>query len=268
MDTLNPGNCRVIVVGSGKGGVGKSTVAVNLAVALAKRGLSVGLLDADIYGPSIPVMLGLRRLKPKTHIMSDGAEKVLPFTKFGVKALSIGFFIEEARSVMWRGPILHATLQKLLTDTLWGDLDLLIVDLPPGTGDVQISLAQLLKITGALIVSTPQDVAMLDAVKAINAFDHLDIPLLGIVENMSGFTAPGSQETHYIFGQGKGQELASRFNTMLLGSIPLVQAIRQGGDDGYPSAFHQGDDQAGRFFHELASRLSDLFLQEPVNPFA
>ena len=243
-------------IGSGKGGVGKSTVTVNLGVALAQMGLSVGVFDADVYGPSIPIMLGLRRMSPRVEVDTNGTEHVIPFSKFGIKAISIGFFMEEARSVVWRGPMLHGILQKMLSDVEWGDLDILLIDLPPGTGDVPLSLSQLMKINGALVVTTPQEVAMLDAIKAINAFHQLDIPLLGIIENMAGFTAPDTQETYHIFGQGKAAELAQRFDSQLLGSIPLIPAIRKGCDEGYPASFHQGDEDAGRHFRSLAETLN------------
>lgn len=243
---------KTIVVGSGKGGVGKSSVAVNLAVAMARTGLSVGLLDADIYGPSIPIMLGLRRLTPRIHEDTNKNVRILPFTKFGIKAMSIGFFLEEAQSLLWRGPMLHGALQKMIHEIEWGDLDLLLIDLPPGTGDVPISLAKLLKIDGALVVCTPQEVAMLDAIKAINAFHQLEIPLMGIIENMAGFTVPGTQETYHIFGQGKAAQLAEKFQVPLLGSIPLIPAIRRGSDEGYPAAAHQGDEDAGHYFRLLA----------------
>lgn len=257
---------HVICIGSGKGGVGKSTVAVNLAVAFAQQGLKVGLLDADVYGPSIPIMLGLRRLTPRVERLPDGEEHVIPFTKFGIRVISLGFFIEEARSIIWRGPMLHGTLQKMLQGVAWGELDLLLIDLPPGTGDILLSLAQLLKIDGACVVSTPQEVAMLDAIKAINAFDQLDIPLWGIIENMAGFQVPGTQEIHYIFGQGKAQELAMRFQTPLLATIPLLSHIRQGGDEGIPCAFYP-EDTAGKIFHLLASNLRKHYLQPIANPF-
>lgn len=257
---------QVVFIGSGKGGVGKSTVAVNLAVALAQQGLKVGLLDADIYGPSIPIMLGLRRLTPRIERLINGEEKVLPFSKFGIQAISIGFFIEEARSIIWRGPMVHGTLQKMLEGVAWGELDLLLVDLPPGTGDILLSLAQLLKVNGACVVCTPQEVAMLDAIKAINAFDQLDIPLWGIIENMAGFQVPDTKQIHHIFGQGKAQELAIRFQTSLLATIPLITNIRQGGDEGIPCALYPSD-AAGNIFHVLASFLTQRYLLPMANPF-
>jgi ATP-binding protein involved in chromosome partitioning len=264
---VNPPPDKVIVIGSGKGGVGKSTVAVNLAIALAQQGLKVGLLDADIYGPSIPIMLGLRRLSPRVERLPDGKEKIVPHAKFGIQAISLGFFIEEARSMIWRGPMLHGALEKMLHDVLWGELDVLLIDLPPGTGDTPLSLAQLLKIDGALVVCTPQEVAMLDAIKAINAFDQLEIPLLGIIENMAGFYVPETNQVYHIFGQGKAQELASRFNSRVLASIPLVTAIREGGDVGTPCAFYKDPQGPGRCFHELASEVVKTYLQPLVNPF-
>ncbi len=264
--TLNPSGSKVIFIGSGKGGVGKSTVAVNLAIALAQQGLKVGLLDADVYGPSIPIMLGLRRLSPRIERLPSGENKIVPLTKFGLQILSLGFFIEEARSIIWRGPMLHGTLQKMLQDVMWGELDLLLVDLPPGTGDVLLSLSQLLKGEGALVVCTPQEVAMLDAIKAINAFDQLDISLWGIVENMAGFQAPETQQIYHIFGQGKAQELAARFHTQVLISIPLIPEIRQGGDEGIPSALYSTL-PAGDLFQNLAKIVIQRYLQPICNPF-
>lgn len=250
---------KTYVIGSGKGGVGKSTVTVNLAVAMANLGCSVGLLDADLYGPSIPIMLGLRRLSPSVH----SNEKVVPFTKFGIKSISIGYFIEEARSVIWRGPMLHGTLQKMIYDVDWGDLDFLFVDLPPGTGDTLLSLSQLISIDSGMIVCTPQEVAMLDAIKAINAFENLNIPLMGVIENMAGFTVPETGQMYPIFGEGKAKELAQRFQVPLMGSIPLIPAIRIGGDEGYPAAYHQGNDNAGQYFRDLAAVIKSY----EANPF-
>ncbi len=249
---------QVIAIGSGKGGVGKSTVTINLAVALAKQGLKVGVLDADLYGPSIPIMTGLRQLSPQTTIDREGFERIIPFTKFGVHIMSIGFFLEEARSVLWRGPMLHGMLQKMISGVEWGQLDILLIDLPPGTGDVPLSLSELLKIEGALIVTTPQEVAVLDAVKAINSFDQLQIPILGIIENMAGFTVPGTNEKYPIFGEGKARELARNLNLPLLGSIPIALAIRRGSDEGYPSSCHSGDEEAGRHFLDLATAVQTL----------
>lgn len=245
---------KIFMVGSGKGGVGKSTIAINLAIALSKKQLRVGVLDADLYGPSIPIMLGLRQLSPRIQRSQNGEEKAIPFTKFGIQAISIGFFLEEARSVVWRGPMLHGALEKMIAHVAWGDLDCLLIDLPPGTGDIPLSLSQLLPIHGAFVVCTPQEAAMVDAVKAINAFHQLNIPLLGVIENMAGFTIPERQETYHIFGEGKGRELALRFQTRFLGSIPLIPEIRIGGDEGYPAAFHQGANQAGRHFSDLADQ--------------
>jgi ATP-binding protein involved in chromosome partitioning len=263
---LNPSQSKVILIGSGKGGVGKSTIAVNLAVALAHQGLKVGLLDADIHGPSIPIMFGLRRLSPRMERFPNGDEKVIPFTKFGVQVISLGFFVEESRSIIWRGPMMHGTLQKMLQNVAWGELDILLVDLPPGTGDVLLSLSQLLTVEGALVVCTPQEVAMLDALKAINAFDQLDIPLWGVVENMAGFQVPETKQIHHIFGQGKAHELAARFQTKVLASIPLISSIRQGGDEGIPCAL-SSKDAAGSLFHALASEFIQNRMHPIPNPF-
>lgn len=218
---------KTIVVGSGKGGVGKSTVCVNLATAVARQGLRVGLIDADVYGPSIPLMLGLRRLAPRTIADENGSEVVIPFYKFGVHCMSIGFFIDEAESTLWRGPVLHTALQKMIKGVEWPPLDLLLIDLPPGTGDVPISLSKLITIDGAIVVTTPQQASHVDVVKAINSFDHLKIPLLGIIENM----------TDSVFGASNGPAFAARFETHCLGTIPLNAAICRGGDEGVPYAY-------------------------------
>jgi len=249
---------KTLAVGSGKGGVGKSTVTVNLGAALAKMGLSVGLLDADLYGPSIPIMTGLREMGPDTTVDGEGKRKFLPFEKFGLKIISLGFFLDESRSILWRGPMLHGMLQKMVSEVEWGELDLLLVDLPPGTGDVPLSLGQILKIDAALIVTTPQEVAMIDAVKAAGAFDQLKIPVIGVVENMAGFQVPETGETYPIFGEGKGEELSHKLGVPLLTSIPLLPAIRRGGDEGIPSAFHFGDEGAGEVFQSLGTKLISI----------
>ncbi len=246
---------ETLMVGSGKGGVGKSTVTVNLAVALARKGLRVGILDADLYGPSVPVMTGLRQMSPEMTVDGAGQQKFLPFEKFGVKIFSLGFFLDESKSILWRGPMLHGMLQKMVFEVEWGVLDILLIDLPPGTGDVPLSLSQILTLNGALIVTTPQELAAVDALKAINALEQLDVPILGVIENMAGFTAPDTQVHYPIFGEGKGEELAHRAKAPLLTSIPLLPAIRQGGDEGIPSAFHSGDEGAGRAFMDLAAAL-------------
>lgn len=231
---LIPGIKHCVVVGSGKGGVGKSTVASNLAVATAKQGLRVGLLDADLYGPSIGMMFGVTDPPEGTD---DG--KIKPIEKFGIKLMSIGFLISPDRPVIWRGPMLNKALDQFLGDVLWGDLDILFVDLPPGTGDIQISLIQkinLPKVGGAVIVSTPQDVAFLDAKKAIGMFKNpqIGVPILGLIENMSTFVCPACQTSTPIFGHGTIRQAADGMAIPFLGEIPIDLAIREGGDSGRP----------------------------------
>lgn len=219
---------HVIAVGSGKGGVGKSTVSVNLALALAQDGARVGLLDADIYGPNIPRMLGIDRLPDN----ETGGK--LPLAEiYGMKVMSIGFLVQNGQPLIWRGPMLHSAIQQFITDFDWGDLDYFVVDLPPGTGDVQLSLSQTLPLTGAVIVSTPQQVAIDDAARALAMFEKLEIPVLGIVENMSYLNMPDGSKLS-IFGTGGGERLAFRTGTPFLGSIPLDPEIGQGGDTGSP----------------------------------
>jgi ATP-binding protein involved in chromosome partitioning len=232
-----PGVKNIIVVASGKGGVGKSTVAVNLALGLARKGAAVGLLDADIHGPSIPIMLGIRDERPKMMDV-EGKGKIVPIERFGIKAMSIGLLIDEKQAVIWRGPQASSALRQFISDVAWGDLDYLIVDLPPGTGDVQLTMVQTVPVTGAVIVSTPQAVAAADARKAIIMFrqPQINVPVLGIVENMAYFTPDELPENkYYIFGKGGARKIAEQFEIPFLGEVPLVQHIREGGDTGLPA---------------------------------
>jgi len=239
---------NIIAVGSGKGGVGKSTTAVNLALALQSQGARVGLLDADIYGPSIPSMLGVKG-QPST----DG-EHIIPKEAYGLKVMSIGFLVEEDTAMIWRGPMVTSALQQLLGDTLWGPLDYLIIDLPPGTGDIQLTLAQKIPVAGAVIVTTPQDIALLDARRAVNMFRKVDVPVLGVVENMSTHicTACGHEEA--IFGHGGGEEMAKDFDMPLLGRLPLTMEIRSSLDEGKPTMVQGADSPIKESYRSLALR--------------
>ena len=241
-----PGVRNIIAVSSGKGGVGKSTVAVNLAVALAKRGAKVGLLDTDVYGPNVPIMVGLNG-QPGVS-----GQKLIPLEKHSIKVMSLGFLNPGDKPVVWRGPMLHTAVKQFLYDVEWGALDYLIVDMPPGTGDAQLSLAQLVPVQGAVVVTTPQEVAMADVRKAINMFDQVQIPVLGVVENMSYFICPNCSERHEIFGTGGGQELATRYRTRLLGQVPLSTAVREAGDSGVPVVIGAPDSPQAAAFLEIA----------------
>jgi ATP-binding protein involved in chromosome partitioning len=229
---------NIIAVGSGKGGVGKSTVAVNLAVALANEGAKVGLMDADIYGPSIPIMFGLKNERP--HMIDrDGKTWIQPFEKFGLKLLSIGFFVDQSKALIWRGPMISTALKQLLTEAIWGELDYMIIDLPPGTGDIPLTLIQNFPLTGAIIVSTPQEMAIADVRKAADMFntEAIRIPILGLVENMSYFIPPDMPDKKYfIFGKSGCTKLAADLSIPLLGQIPIVTAISDAGDQGSPIA--------------------------------
>ena len=244
---------NIIAVASGKGGVGKSTVAVNLAIGLAQQGATVGLIDADIYGPSIPVMLNLRRERPSVVDTSDG-QKIVPLQQSGVKTLSIGFLSDETQAVVWRGPMASRALQQLITDANWGELDYMIIDLPPGTGDIHLTLVQTVPLTGAIVVTTPQEVAKADVVRAIGMFrlPQIGVPVLGIVENMAYFTPPDLPDRrYYLFGKDGGKHLADTYNVPLLGQIPIVEAIREGGDIGVPAVLD--DSPAATAFTELCT---------------
>ncbi len=249
---------NIIAVASGKGGVGKSTVAVNLAIGLAQEGAKVGLLDADIYGPSVPIMLGIREERPKMMDSGDGKGKIVPIEKYGIKAMSIGLLVDEKQAVVWRGPIASSALKQFITDVHWGELDYLVIDLPPGTGDIHLTLVQAVPVTGAVIVSTPQAVAAADAKKAIMMFKQpqINIPILGIVENMAYFTpAELPENKYYIFGKGGAQQMAEQFELPFLGEVPIVQGIREGGDIGMPAVLDQAN-PASRIFIDLAQNVA------------
>ncbi len=232
---LMPGVRNTIAVASGKGGVGKSTVAVNLAVALALDGAKVGLIDADIYGPSIPLMLGINE---KPHVIENGNKiRLIPLQKFGIKLMSIGFLVEDQAPVIWRGPMASGAVKQFMSDVEWGDLDYLLFDMPPGTGDIQLTLCQTIPLTGAVIVTTPQDVSIADARKAGKMFERVNVPLLGVVENMSYFIAPDTGNKYDIFGTGGGQKLAAGLGTEFIGGIPIDPRIRMGGDQGLPVVY-------------------------------
>ena len=247
---------NLIAVASGKGGVGKSTVAVNLAVALAKTGAKVGLIDADIFGPSIPKMFGAEDIRP-AGVRVDGKERIQPINKFGVNFLSIGFFVKVEEAIIWRGPMASNALKQLITDGNWGDLDYLLFDLPPGTSDIHLTLVQTVPITGAIIVTTPQDVALADVIRGVNMFKSkgVDVPVLGLVENMAWFTPEELPDNkYYIFGKNGGVKLAEELELPLLGQIPLVMGIREGGDSGNPAADDENS-PVGKAFAEIASNV-------------
>lgn len=249
---------NIIVVASGKGGVGKSTVAVNLALGLAKKGAKVGLIDADIYGPSIPIMFGVEGERPKASQTAEGKTRIEPIEKYGIKLLSIGFFTDPNQPVPWRGPMVSTAVKQLFNDADWGELDYMVVDLPPGTGDIHITITQGFPITGAVIVTTPQNVALADARKGLGMFlmDAINIPLLGVVENMSYFTpAELPENKYYIFGRNGGQALAQQYGIPFLGEIPLVKSISDAGDGGKPVILEENDLMAGAFM-QIAERVA------------
>lgn len=245
-----PGVGAIIAVASGKGGVGKSTTAVNLALGLATFGLKVGILDADIYGPSMPRLLGLTG-KPETV---DG--KVLkPMERYGLKVMSIGFLVEEETPMIWRGPMVMSALTQMLREVAWGELDVLVVDMPPGTGDAQLTMAQQVPLAGAVIVSTPQDLALIDARKGLNMFKKVDVPLLGIVENMSYFVAPDTGTRYDIFGHGGARKEAERLGVPFLGEVPLEMAIRETSDAGTPVVVSEPDGPHARVYRDIAAKV-------------
>ncbi|HKM93079.1 MAG TPA: Mrp/NBP35 family ATP-binding protein [Prolixibacteraceae bacterium] len=251
-----PGVKNIIAVASGKGGVGKSTVASNLAVALAQSGATVGLIDADIFGPSIPIMFGEEGARP-TGEKVDNRDMILPIEKYGVKILSIGFFVSPNEALVWRGPMASNALKQLISDAKWGALDYLLIDLPPGTSDIHLTLMQTVPVTGAVIVTTPQDVALVDVVKGVNMFKgkSVDVPVLGLVENMAWFTPEELPENkYYIFGKDGGKRMAESMGIPFLGQIPIVQSIREGGDIGSPVALDP-ESISGKAFKKVANLL-------------
>ncbi|MBP7801009.1 MAG: Mrp/NBP35 family ATP-binding protein [Saprospiraceae bacterium] len=250
---------NIIAVASGKGGVGKSTISVNLALGLKHAGLKVGILDADLYGPSIPIMLGLKGKRPEVKQVY-GVNKIIPLQAYGLPVMSIGFVVEPEQAVVLRGPRLAGVMKQFLEDCLWPELDVLVIDLPPGTGDIQLTLVQTVPVTGAIIVTTPQQVSVADAIKAANMFqmDGIGVPILGIVENMSWFTPAELPDKKYeIFGKGGGQHLAGLYHTVLLQQIPLVLSVRAGGDEGRPSIMDEGENDSTKYFKSMAANVLD-----------
>ena len=254
-ESLLPGVTHIIAVSSGKGGVGKSTVTTNLAVALGLNGLRVGVMDADIYGPNIPIMLGVTQAPEKE------GEKIRPAEGHGIKIMSMGFFVPEETAVVWRGPMVHTAIQQFFRDVLWGELDYLLIDLPPGTGDVQLTLSQLVPLTGAITVTTPQEVALHDVRKGMMMFKKVNVPILGIIENMSFYVCGHCGERSDIFSTGGGQRAAEKFEVPFLGSIPIDPAIRQGGDAGTPIVIADPSSAQSKVFREMATRLAEMIGQ-------
>jgi ATP-binding protein involved in chromosome partitioning len=264
-DNLIPGVKYTIAVSSGKGGVGKTTVAVNLAVSLAQQGHRVGLMDADVYGPNVPMMMGV--VKPPEQ--EEG--KLVPAESHGVKLISMGFFVPEETALTWRGPMIHTALQQFFRDVKWGDLDFLFIDLPPGTGDAQLSLSQLIPLTGAIIVTTPQAVALHDSRKGLSMFQKVNVPLLGIIENMSYYECHKCGERTEIFSYGGGERAAGKLGIPFLGRIPIDPAIRAGGDSGIPLVVADPNSPQAKAFKDIATKLAssiaaDSCSAEPSKP--
>src|SRR5436190_7990389 len=241
---------NVIAVGAGKGGVGKTTVAVNLAVALAKCGGRVGIIDGDIYGPNVPIMLGI-----KTQLTTDG-KKILPAEQYGLQVISMGFMTSDEAPVIWRGPMLHGAIQQFFREVRWNDLDYLIVDMPPGTGDVALSLSQTVPVAGSIVVTTPQQVSLADSRRAVGMYKKLNIPTLGIIENMSHFVCPTCSHEADIFGRGGGEQMAQQLGVPFIGRIPIYQPIREGGDSGVPLMMSDPDSAAAKAFMAAAERVA------------
>ena len=243
-----PGVKNIIAVGAGKGGVGKTTVAVNLAIALAKAGSRVGIIDGDIYGPNVPIMLGM-----KSQLTTDG-QKILPAEKYGLQVISMGFMTADEAPIIWRGPMLHGALQQFFREVKWADLDYLVIDMPPGTGDVALTLGQTVPVAGAIVVTTPQQVSLADSRRAVAMYKKLNIPTLGIVENMSYFVCPNCRHESDIFGKRGGERLADELGVPFLGGIPIYQPIREGSDAGVPLLISEPDAPAAKAIVEVANR--------------
>jgi len=256
--SLSPRIRNVIAVASGKGGVGKSTTAVNLALALQLEGARVGILDADIYGPSVPAMLGLSG-RPD----SPDGKSIEPMRAHGIEAMSIGVLVDQDTPMIWRGPMATSALTQLFNETLWGDLDYLIVDLPPGTGDIQLTLSQKIPVAGAVIVTTPQDIATLDAKKALKMFEKVGVPVLGLIENMAVHVCSNCGHAEHIFGSGGGEKMALQYGVPLLGSLPLEIAIREQGDAGVPIVASAPDSVAAQAYRHTARRLAEVLAARP-----
>ena len=256
-----PGVRNIIAVSSGKGGVGKSTVAVNLAVSLALDGARVGLMDADVYGPNVPLMLGVSRARPEIE-----GNKLVPLEAYGVRLMSMAVLKPGDEPMIVRGPILHGLVKQFLSDVKWGELDYLIVDMPPGTGDVQLSLAQLVPVQGAVLVTTPQEVALADVRRALRMFETVAVPVLGVVENMSYFVAPDTGVRYNIFGEGGGERLAEQYGVPFLGAVPLGMDVREGGDRGVPVVISQPDSEEAKAFHRVAEEVARQVSIEAMKP--
>ncbi len=254
-----PGVKNVIAVSSGKGGVGKSTVAVNLACALAQTGARVGILDADVYGPNVPLMLGVKGAEPQVvqeTVNGETVKRILPFEAHGIQMISMGLLVAEDQAVIWRGPMLHSAERQFLFEVAWRDVDYLVVDLPPGTGDAQLSLSQQAHLMGAVIVTTPQDVSVLDVKKAIRMFQTVNVPILGVVENMAWFQPPGSEERYHLFGEGGGKRVEELFGVPLLGQIPIEIEVREGGDGGTPIVLSEPESKSAQAILGVAGKLA------------
>jgi ATP-binding protein involved in chromosome partitioning len=258
-----PGVRNIIAVSSGKGGVGKSTVAVNLAVSLALDGARVGLMDADVYGPNVPLMLGASEAQPQ---VVHGENKLIPVEAYGVKMMSMALLQPGDKPMVVRGPILHGLVRQFLSDVRWGELDYLIVDMPPGTGDVQLSLAQLVPVQGAVLVTTPQEVSVADVRRALRMFEMVSVPVLGVVENMSYFVAPDTGTRYDIFGAGGGQKLSEQYGVPFLGAVPLGMDVREGGDKGVPVVVSRPDSPQARAFHHVAEEVARQVSIEAMKP--